>query len=91
MSIKSMLTSTTTGVSSVIDLFGNSATMLSKELQFQASTRDKARAVRLETFKEDLKVELLSARESTKKQFDKSILSEEEINKVITDVENCFK
>ena len=91
MSIKSMITSTTNGVSSVIDLFGNSAVIASKELQFQMTTRDKARAVRLETFKEDLKQELLSARESTKKVFDKSILSEEEINKVIIDVENCFK
>lgn len=91
MSLKSMLTSTTTGVSSVIDLFGNSAVLASKELQFQMNTREKARAVRLETFKEDLKQELLAARESSKKIFDKSILSEEEINKVINDVEACFK
>ena len=91
MSIKSMLTSTTNGVSSVIDLFGNTAVLASKELQFQMNTREKARAIRLESFKEDLKQELLASRESTKKVFDKSILSEDEINKVIEDVENCFK
>lgn len=91
MSLKSLLSATTSGIGSIFETTNDGLSFISEELKYQRAERNKARTIRSKNFQDDLIKERIDSMESVQKKINKSILSEEQIKEITSLVEEAFK
>ena len=91
MSLKSLFNAATSGIGAVFETTSDGLSFISEELKHQRVSRNKARAIRNETFKDDLIKERIDSVESVQKRINRSSLSEDQINEITSSIEDAFK